>query len=131
MQQKLVADRSSFQQQEATPIFSLAAAVASFDSQYSPSEPRNAYPALTLFPCFQSLRFENSLARLERRWNASRPRYAMFYDVSALLSAIAMERTDTEECLRLRAIFLLTFLGLFRDCDLVKATRNVRMDSQP
>ena len=55
----------------------------------------------------------------------------MFDDVSALFNAIAMERSDTEERLRLRAILLLRFLGLFRGCDLAKATRNVRTDSQP
>ena len=55
----------------------------------------------------------------------------MFHDTSALLNAIAMERTDTEECLRLRTILLLTFPGLFRGCDLAKATRNVCMHSKP
>ena len=59
-------------------------AVASFASQYSPTEARNLHSALTVFACFQLLRFEKSLARLKRSWNASGPRYAMFYDVSVV-----------------------------------------------
>ena len=81
VQRKLVADPLSFQQWEAIRMYSLAAAVASFASQYSPCEAKNLYSALTLFPCFQSLPFEKSLAGWKTRWNASRPRYAMFYDV--------------------------------------------------
>ena len=131
MQGKLVAEPSSFQQLEAIPMFSLAAAAASFVSHYSPFEAHNLYSALTLFPCFESLRFEKPLARPKRKWNASRPRYAMFYDISALLNAIALERTDTDERLFLRVILLLRFLGLFCGRDLAKATRNVRMDSAP
>ena len=104
--------------------------MASFASQYSPSEAPNVHSLLALLPCFQSLRFEKILARLKRRLNASRPHYGMFYDVSAGLNAIALERTDTGEPLRLRPIFL-RFLGLYCGCDLAKATRNVRMDSHP
>ena len=70
----------------------MAAAVASFVSQYSPSDDLNLYSPLMLFPCFQSLRFEKFLARLKGRLRASRSGYPMLYDVSALLNATAIRK---------------------------------------
>ena len=93
---------------------------------------RNLYSALVSHPACQQLRFESTLLRTKRQWNASAPTYDRFYNLHPILMRLQSAPSPISEGeVRLRVIVLLRLLCLFRGCDLHTARRNIDRSAQP
>ena len=114
------------------PLWRLASNVKTFARTRGLHQARNLYSALVSHPTCQQLRFESTLLRTKRQWNASAPRYDRFYDLHPILLRLQSAPSPISEGeLRLRVIVLLRLLCLFRGCDLHTAHRNIDRSAQP
>jgi hypothetical protein len=113
-------------QLETTPSWRLAAWLAAFVANHTPSQGRNVYSAFLALPGTQQLRFEPSLRVLKQTWNAAIPRYDAFYRVDFLLGQFLDQPLPTaEDTVRERLILLVRFLCLFRGIDLERCHNQV------
>lgn len=111
-----------------TPLWRLALHIQTFVTLASVSQAKNLFAGVCSLPGLQQLRFEPSLRRVKRTWNASPPKYATFYAVQPLLRDLQQEQPPTQEAdVRLRLLILLRLLCLFRGVDLARAHREVQL----
>jgi hypothetical protein len=95
--------------------------------KFSLAQARNAYSGCLLIPGLSSLRFENLLTPLKRKWNCSTQKYSHFWDAFPLLRGLAaapltLERLSLSE-LRLQLIIVCRLLCLHRGVDLAQMLR--------
>jgi hypothetical protein len=110
----------------------MALELKAFMDATSVSQARNCYSALVALPPLQQLKFEVVMKPLKRKFNVSKPRYDIFYDVEPILRDFQLEEKPCDEVsIRLRLILLLRLLCMFRGVDLARAHRNVRKGSLP
>jgi hypothetical protein len=117
---------------ENIPLWKMALELQAFMAATSVSQARNCYSALVALPPLQQLKFEVVMKPLKRKFNVSKPRYDIFYDVEPILRDFQLEEKPCDEVsIRLRLILLLRLLCMFRGVDLARAHRNVRKGSLP
>ena len=92
----------------------------------SPSEARNAYSAMLLFPSFQMLKFHPLLSFMKKQWNRGCPKYGAFWDPQPLLGTLLQSAAPEElRKLRDRLIICCRLLCLHRGIDLSRVSRTV------
>ena len=114
-------------------LWRLASYVKTFARTCGLHQARNLYSALVSHPACQQLRFESTLLRTKRQWNASAPRYGRFYELHPIwLRLQSVPSPITEGEVRLRVIVLPRLLCLCEDviC-LHRARRNIDRSAQP
>ena len=103
---------------------------------FSPSQARNAYSAMLLFPNFYHLKFHQLLSPYKKAWNSSIEKYGAFWNCEPILFDLAKRiphgiddpnlafAFDVKE-LRERLIIVCRLLCLFRSVDLSRLSRNI------
>jgi hypothetical protein len=96
---------------------------------WSPSQARNAYSALVLFPHLQALRFHQALVPYKKLWNCNVQKYASFWSAGDVLQALAATQLKPGDvaALRDRLILCCCLLALHRGVDLSRVVRTVSM----
>ena len=86
----------------------------------SPSQPRNAYASLLMFPPWLSLKLDPVIRQLRHDWNSLVPQYACFWSGKSLLTLLAdmPVQWNSRSCVRDRLIIVWRLLHLYRSFDL-------------
>mmetsp|Transcript_17847 Transcript_17847/g.28286 ORF Transcript_17847/g.28286 Transcript_17847/m.28286 type:complete len:526 (-) Transcript_17847:59-1636(-) len=109
------------------PDLSVASVVSVISTLHlvSPSQARNAYASLLMFPPLLSLKLDPVIRQLRREWNSSVPQYACFWSGKSLLTRLADTPVQwhSRSSVRDRLIIVWRLLHLYRSFDLSNLLR--------